>query len=256
MQALLRASAPVLRWTGAAPRVRHVDDVLRLEQPTRAPDPRFVGRELRGVLGTARLAAASPRLARAPRGAGGVVVDVPGWGAPEASNLPVRGFLRALGHDARGWGLGTNRGDPERDTALLLERLERLAARGPVALVGWSLGGVIAREAARERPDLVRRVVTFGTPVVGGPTWTIGAPTWGEEVCREAAALIERRDRERPIAVPVTAIWSRRDAVVAWQACVDRTSPHVDNVEVGSSHFGLGTDPDVWLTVADRLARP
>lgn len=249
--------APLLRWSGAAARHRHVADLDALAEPTGPPEGPALLRELAGTLGSLRLGPASVRLARAPRGDGHVVVDVPGWKAPESSNLPLRTWLRCRGYDARAWGLGTNRGDPEGDAHRLVERLAPVVAeRGPVSLVGWSLGGVIAREVARERPDLVRRVVTFGSPAVGGPTYTIGAPTWGEELCREAAALIAQRDREEPIGVPVTAIWSRRDAIVHWAACVDRTSPQAENVEVGSTHLGLGTDPDVWAVVADRLARP
>ena len=111
-------------------------------------------------------------------------------------------------------------------------------------------GGVLAREVARTRPTLVRRVVTYGTPAVGGPTYTAGAATWGEEACARAAELTEQWDRDTPISVPVTALFSRRDGVV------DRTSRAVENVEVGSRHLGMGTDPDVWSVVADRLARP
>ncbi len=247
----------LLRWTGAAAQHREVPDAPGLPAPTGPPDGRAVLHELSGLVGGLRLGPASLRLARTPRGDGHVVVDVPGWKAPEQSGLPLRAWLRCRGYDARGWGFGTNHGDPERDARRLVARLEGVVAlHGPVSLLGWSLGGVIAREVARERPDLVRRVITYGTPAVGGPTYTVGAPTWGEDVCREAASLIAHRDREEPINVPVTAIWSRRDAIVHWAACVDRTSPLVDNVEVGSTHLGLGTDPDVWAVVADRLARP
>lgn len=84
----------------------------------------------------------------------------------------MRAYLRALGYDTRGWGLGTNTGDPRLD----VERLARIVLRladdtgSPVSLVGWSLGGVIAREVARREPDAVRRVINYGTPVVGGPS--------------------------------------------------------------------------------------
>lgn len=249
--------APVLRWTGAAARRRELSDAAALAPPTGPPRGSALAHELVGTLGSLRLGPAAIRLARTPRGDGHVVVDLPGWNAPEVSGLPLRTWLRYRGYDARGWGLGTNEGDPERDAERLVARLEAIGERhGPVSLLGWSLGGVVAREVARVRPDLVRRVVTYGTPAVGGPTYTIGAPTWGEDVCREAAALTAKRDRDEPIDVPVTAIWSRRDQIVHWAACVDRTSPRADNVEVGSTHFGLGTDPDVWAVMADRLARP
>ncbi len=214
--------------------------------------------EVRAGLQVPRLVAASARLARAPRGDGGVVVDVPGWLAAEVTNAPLRRFLVRLGHDARGWGLGVNRGRPERDARLLAKKV--LAAAGesgrPVALVGWSLGGLVAREVARQHPDAVRRVVTYGTPVVGGPTHTVGARHYGPDESQRITRLAQRLDAEHPIEVPVTAIVSRRDGVVSWRACIDRTSRDVEHVEVRSTHLGMGLDPDVWSVVADRLSRP
>ncbi len=214
--------------------------------------------EVRAGLQVPRLVAASARLARAPRGDGGVVIDVPGWLAAEVTNAPLRRFLARLGHDARGWGLGVNRGRPERDTRLLAKKVLAAAAESgrPVALVGWSLGGLVAREVARQHPDAVRRVVTYGTPVVGGPTHTVGARHYGPDESQRITRLAQRLDAEHPIEVPVTAIVSRRDGVVSWRACIDRTSHDVEHVEVRSTHLGMGLDPDVWSVVADRLSRP
>ena len=135
--------------------------------------------------------------------------------------------------------------------------MERFAAepRAPkVTLLGWSLGGVIAREVARELPDRVAQVVTFGTPVVGGPTYTTAADSYGAAESQRIAELSARRDAERPIAVPVTAIYTRRDGVVDWRACIDRRTPGVRHVEVRSTHLSLGVDPDVWWTIARALA--
>ena len=228
------------------------------DPPTAPPSTRALRAEPLGALEAARLLAAAPRLLRAPRGDGHVVLDLPGWKAPEVSLAPLRGYLRHLGYDARAWGLGTNEGDPEGDAERFLGVVERAVAEsgGPVSLVGWSLGGVIARETTRARPDLVRRVVTFGTPALGGPSYTVGAQSWGEEVCAEAARVVAQRDSDDPLRVPVTAIFSRRDGVVAWRACLDRSAPAAENVEVRSTHLGLGLDPDVWETVARRLAVP
>ena len=200
-----------------------------------------------------RLLRAAPWLATAPRGDGGPVIDLPGWQAPEASNAPLRAYLRLLGHDARGWGLGVNRGDPERDAELLARRLER-SDGPPVALVGWSLGGVVAREIARAVPERVRCVVTFGSPILGGPSYTLAASSYGEQECRRVQHLVEQLDADRPIATPITAIYTRHDRVVDWRACLDRTSADVRHVEVQSTHLSLGVDPDVWITVARALA--
>ena len=205
-----------------------------------------------------RLALAAPRLARVPRGDGSPVVDIPGWRAPASSMAPLRTYLRRLGYEARTWGLGTNMGDPQGDAERMAEMVAALAKRAgrPVSLVGWSLGGVIAREVAREVPDHVRRVITYGTPVLGGPAHTIAArnyePGFGDEVDR----IVEELDAAAPISVPITAIFTRRDGIVAWQACIDRTSPDVEHIEVESTHIGLGIDPDVWEIVGRTLAKP
>lgn len=231
------------------------------DEPPIARDPRpprglaGLTEEWRTALLPAHLMLRSPRLARVPCGDGGPAVLVPGWRAPEATMAPLRLYLRRLGHEATGWGLGVNHGHPERDAAIMVDRVGALHERTgrPVALVGWSLGGLIAREVARRVPDSVSQVVTYGTPVVGGPTYTVGAAAYGEVECRRIQALSEDLDRTDPIRVPITAIFTRRDHVVDWPACIDRVSPRVRHVEVGSTHLGLGLDPHVWETVATAL---
>lgn len=168
---------------------------------------------------------------------------------------PIRRYLRWLGHDARTWGLGTNMGDPQRDAELMAASVSRLAeeAGRPVALVGWSLGGVIAREVARRDPHVVSQVITYGTPVVGGPNHTVAARTYEPAERDRVERLIEEVNAADPIRVPVTTIFTRRDGVVSWPACIDRTTPGVRHVEVRSTHIGLGIDPDVWWVVAGAL---
>jgi pimeloyl-ACP methyl ester carboxylesterase len=248
---LRRALTVTGRRTAARPR----RDPQAVPEPDGAPGRGTLTAEVTAVRELVRLLASSPRLARAPRGDGGPVIDIPGWRAPEVSGAPLRTYLRHLGHDAQGWGMGTNVGDPERDARLLAAQVRALAAEHgrPVALVGWSLGGVIAREVAREHPAAVRRVITYGTPV-GGPAHTIGEASWDTAAIERVSAMVRHRDTTRPIRVPITAILTRRDGIVAWQACVDRFSPDVEHVEVASTHLGLGIDPDVWRIVADRLA--
>ncbi len=204
-----------------------------------------------------RWSIAWPGMLGLPRGCGRTVVVLPGFGAGDASTIALRSFLRLLGHRPQGWGLGTNRGNAQQ----LLPQVTRVlcdAAEGagePVILVGWSLGGYLAREGARERPEAVRRIVTMGSPVVGGPKYTAVAPYYraqGIDLDRIEAAV---RERDRvPLACPVTAIYSRRDGVVAWQACIDKVNPQVEHVEVRSTHVGLGFNPDVLSIVARRLA--
>ena len=226
--------------------------------PGGPPDRSVLAGEALSALQIPRLLLAAPRRARVPRGDGSPVVDIPGWRAPESSMAPLRAYLRRVGYDARTWGMGTNMGDPQGDAEQMAEMVAELSRRAgrPVSLVGWSLGGVIAREVAREVPDHVQRVITYGTPVLGGPAHTIAArnyePGYGDQVDR----IVDELDAAAPISVPITAIFTRRDGIVAWQACIDRASPEVEHIEVSSTHIGLGVDPDVWEIVARTLAKP
>ena len=248
----------LLAASGLRSRVRHIDvaDVAGVGRPSGPPSTRTALGELVSLLDGVRLVGALPRLSSAPRGDGHLVVDVPGWRAPEVSGAPLRRYLTTLGYDARGWGFGTNTGDPRRDVERLSGRvLDLVAETGrPASLVGWSLGGVIAREVARRHPDAVRRVITYGTPVAG-PAHTTVARFFGGG-SDDAEKVTRRLDARSPIRVPLTVIYSRRDGIVAWQACLDRTSPDAEHVEVSSTHIGMGIDPDVWEVVAQRLARP
>jgi pimeloyl-ACP methyl ester carboxylesterase len=187
------------------------------------------------------------------------VVVLPGMGVGDWTTAPLRRYLRRRGFDARGWGLGRHRPEADETLRRFLPRLEAIAVEvgAPVALIGWSLGGIVAREAARLRPDLVRSVATLGTPVVGGLRHTAIAGLF--RLQGWDLADVERRvaaARRIPIRVPLTAIWSRLDGIVAWQACVDLATPGATNLEARSCHWALGLDPDVLAALAHRLKIP
>jgi len=213
-----------------------------------------LGWEALSALELGRLAARGVELARAPRGQAPVMV-LPGFGADDLSTVPLRTFLRRLGHEVEGWSLGRNGGDVAALLPRVAERARILSARRnePVHLVGQSLGGVLARELARDQPARVAQVITLGTPVVGGPQHTRVGFAYDARERARIAATIRKRNRI-PIRVPITAVYSRRDGIVAWEACIDRDNPQVEHVEVSSSHFGMGLDPEVWLLTAKLLA--
>ena len=219
-----------------------------------APTNAMLVAEARAVREVPRILLRSPKLWSAPRGSS-TVLALPGFGTGDLATTPVRSFLASRGHSTHGWGLGVNGGDVEELVPPATERTRELVEQngGPVALVGWSLGGVIGREIARDEPDLVSQVITYGTPVVGGPKYTRSAAAYGPD----RVAAIEQTVAERntiPIEVPITAIHSRLDGIVDWLACIDDFSPDVTNIEVRSSHVGMGLDPDVWQILADALA--
>lgn len=229
-----------------------------MEDVIRAPRPAGLFGESMGLLELPRLIARFPSLAEQPRGTGERILVLPGFGAGDGSTGVLRAYLRYLGYRPRGWGLGRNRGDVPTLIPQVVDRLEALAERdgAPVSMVGWSLGGVLAREAARESPEAARRVITLGSPVVGGPKYTAVAEAYRRRGVDLDALEAEVEERNRtPIEVPVTAIYSRNDAVVSWQACIDRSGHDVEHVEVEATHVGLGFSPDVFEIVAQRLAR-
>jgi pimeloyl-ACP methyl ester carboxylesterase len=201
-----------------------------------------------------RLLLRSPALLSAPRGDAPVAV-LPGYGADDASTLPLRTYLRRLGHEVQGWSLGRNHGDVEALLPRVTKGVRALAENHsrPVHVIGQSLGGVLARELARNEPERIAQVITLGTPVVGGPSHTRLGFRYSPEQQNRISAVIEERNRI-PITVPVTAVYSRRDGIVAWEACLDEHNPQVEHVEVSSSHLGMGLDPAVWLLAAELLS--
>jgi pimeloyl-ACP methyl ester carboxylesterase len=188
------------------------------------------------------------------------VIVYPGLAATDLSTQPLRAFLRDMGYQVHGWYQGRNRG-PGRGT---LQRLEEQLvavqkdANAKLTLIGWSLGGVYARELAKTYPKLVRQVITLGTPFAHGPratnAWRLYEMLSGETVPDEV------RIRELAVApaVPTTSIYSKTDGVVAWQASVQspqKNNANIENVEVVASHFGIGANPAAWYAIADRLAQ-
>jgi pimeloyl-ACP methyl ester carboxylesterase len=184
------------------------------------------------------------------------VILLPGFGAGPRSMVVMESSLRRAGHRVRDWGLGRNTGEAKQLRERLVPIVEASLAthQEPVVLIGWSLGGFIAREYAREHPAHVRRVVTLGSPVVGGPRYTATARWYqsqGFDLDELEQAVADRY--ATPLRVPVTAIYSKRDGIVAWQACIDRWSPNVRHLEVSETHVGLGFAPRVLAIVADEI---
>jgi pimeloyl-ACP methyl ester carboxylesterase len=188
------------------------------------------------------------------------VLVLPGLAADDRSTVPLRRFLRGLGYRVHGWRLGANIPSQEM-IGRLRDRLARLHAHDarPMSIVGWSLGGIYAREIARASPEAVRAVVTLGSPFRPVP----GHESHAAPLARALAGLRSRdepgtspRGSDRPLPVPSTSVFSPTDGIVPWQACVNHGSGPHESIEVVGSHCGLGHHPAVLLVVADRLAQP
>src|SRR5437867_10106527 len=139
----------------------------------------------------------------------------------------------------------------------LLTRIHLETGR-KVSLIGWSLGGVYARDLALQAPDMVRSVVTLGSPFANDIRATNATRLYealsGEAVEDNAELRIAIAG---DLPVPTTSIFSRTDGVVNWQTCLLRPSDTAENIEVYlASHIGLGVNPAALWAVADRLAQP
>ena len=214
--------------------------------------------ELRAPLDWATLLLRAPQLLKAPRGDGRPVMLLPGYGTDEASMRPLGGYLSYLGYDVHEWGLGRNGGHVDRYTQEIGQKTRELydTLGEPLTLIGWSLGGVIARETARLFASCVREVITLGTPVLGGPKYTAAAERFAAQAQIDLDEFEKEVHARNSIGIrqPLTCIFSKSDGVVGWRASVDTYNAHARNIEVKSSHFGLGANGRVWRLIADILA--
>ena len=195
-----------------------------------------------------------------PRGDGHSAIVMPGFMASNSSTVPMRGLLADLGYDAHGWDSGRNVRINEELIARLEAQLDRLfrASGRPVSLIGWSLGGVLARELAKLHPDKVRLVISLGSPITDDRAHTNAARLFeffnGDEPDRIRGGQFQGLDEAPP--VPTTSILTKTDGVVHWRGSVQAPGEHPsENIQVYASHCGLGVNPSVMIAIADRLAQ-
>ncbi len=199
---------------------------------------------------------------KATPGDGHPVLIFPGLGANGRSVAPLRKVCESLGYSAFDWGRGYNTG-PQGDVDAWLRSLadhsEQLLKnhKQTATLIGWSLGGLYARELAKLMRGRVRQVISIGTPFNADADHThVG---WLYRLLSNNSPAYEtalaERLRKAPM-VPTTSIYSRTDGIVAWQSCRHSTpGAEVEDIEISGSHIGMGWNPAVLRIVADRLAQ-
>ena len=214
------------------------------------------------LLESAAFASSLPLFAAVETGDQHPVLFLPGFTAGDASTAPLRAVVRSHGYWVHAWGLGRNIGPTSRAVSGMRARMAELADthQRRVSLIGQSLGGIYARLLARERPDLVRQVITLGSPyrMVAGDR-SAATPLWRcyEHLHDGDLPLVNVGEQDRvPLAVPATSIYSRVDGVAPWQTCIDIVRKDAENIEVISSHTGMALNPAVVVAVLDCLARP
>ncbi len=203
----------------------------------------------------------APFIAHKRRGEDHPVLVLPGFTASDTTTRPLRSVLRSKGYSVHGWGLGPNVGPHPHVLEGLDERVTELYRRyrSRVSVVGWSLGGIYARELARARPDHIHLVITMGSPY----RFRMGDRGHASELY---AAVAPQHDpfsgrtvgeEDRPaLTVPSTSIYTRTDGIVHWRACIDSEGPNRENVQVMGTHHGLGFNLAALIAITDRLNQP
>ena len=223
----------------------------------KAPGALLIALEGRAPLELGVTLATWPLLKTAPSGDGHAVIVFPGLGAGDLTTVPLRNFLKAQGYETYGWDLGLNLGPREGVLQKSIDRVQEIQQESgrKVSLIGWSLGGIYAREFAKALPDQVRSVITLGTPFAGDPkatnAWRVYEFACGQKI--DDHDMLEQLKVAPP--VPTTSIFSRTDGVVAWPLSMQKESNRTENIEVNASHVGLGFNPLALYAVADRLSQ-
>ena len=229
-----------------------------LPDDLKAPNALLMLLEGRAPWEFAATLAATPWLRRLPVGDGHPVLVFPGLGANDLTTATLRRFLLDRGYVPYPWEQGFNFGPRAGVLARCREQAEGIVQRhgSPLSLVGWSLGGIYARELAKEMPEQTRCVITLGTPFTGHAratnAWRFYEMVSGQ-VGHDPAVMAQIRTVPP---VPTTSIYSRTDGIVAWRCSLNDEAPQAENIEIHASHVGMGMNPLALYVVADRLAQP
>lgn len=236
---------------------------FRKDSPIHRPSLFKLALEARTLFEAGSLLFSFPWLQASPKGDGHPVLVLPGFTAFDVSTKLMRMFLNSRNYKTYGWNLGQNLGkhsDPETgcDAAIIKRLTDIYQWHGEkVTVIGWSLGGVYARELARLHPDKVRQVITMGTPFSNNQKASHATKLFeylsGFKLADMSAELAKNMPLPPP--VPSTAFYSKSDGITAWQCCLEQASDMTQNIEVQCSHLGYGHHPVVMWALADRLAQ-
>jgi pimeloyl-ACP methyl ester carboxylesterase len=227
----------------------------------RPPNVWFALEQSRALFELWQFTVARSALRLAPKGAGRPAIVLPGFLTDDDATVMLRQYLGELGHAVYPWDLGINLGPTEFILKGVERRLDEIfkAHREPVSLIGVSLGGLYARDLGRRRRERVRQVITLASPfrIERGSSNSMGAvfDALSSLHVHPSRFSVWTQPRE-PLPVPATAIYTRSDGIVAWEACADSSAGQAENIEVIGSHGGLVHLPSALYAVADRLAQP
>jgi len=231
-----------------------------MEATIKKPSLFLLALESRVGLEIAAHLAFTPYYKTLPSGNGRTVLVIPGFGSNDSGTALLRQFLKRKNYHAVGWGLGTNNGSSKRIREALFNMVANLhnSSDEKVTIIGWSLGGLYARELGRKFPDHVHSVITLGTPFTGDPdannvSRIVNFFSKKTEVPK-VTSTDAFREKSKPLPVPSTAIFSKTDGIVAWQCSLEQEAVNTQNIAVISSHLGLPFNPLVMRAIAKTLA--
>lgn len=216
----------------------------------------------RAGLDAVTCAALLPMLALAPRGDGHPVLVLPGFLSNDLPTAPLREYLNLLGYKVYAWELGLNLGAKKiGNTGQKLQgRLDKIHSETgeKVSVIGWSLGGIMARQLAKARPEKVRQVITLGSPITGGPydnrVWPLFKMLTGQDPKSQDTRDQFHESQTSP-PVPSTAIFSTEDGIVYGRNCQEVEGQCNESIRVYGSHLGLAVNPMALMAIADRLSQ-
>ncbi|MEL6862251.1 MAG: alpha/beta hydrolase [Pseudomonadota bacterium] len=226
------------------------------------PHPFWTLTEGRAVLELGAFRLFRSKMRDLPKGDGHPVLVLPGFMTTDRSTRPMRRLFDDLGYKSYGWGLGRNMRFNEEREQMMSDLVERIYAENgrKLSIVGWSLGGVFARELAKMHPDIIRMVISLGSPISNNRRHA--APSRIFEAINGKQTQPEEEGRYLDLGaappVPTTSIWTKTDGIVSWRGSVQHPEKgmQTENIVVPASHIGLGVNPLVMVAVADRLAQP
>lgn len=224
----------------------------------KAPSLLHTGMEARWIWELGAHYSLRPLLRRLPKGDGHAVIVFPGFLTSDVSTRHMRRLLQDLGYEVHDWGLGRNlrfNSDVEKKMQDMVAKRAKESG-GKVSLIGWSLGGVFAREIARAMPEIVRCVITLGSPITGARHAALARPVFeffNGKPDPETEARIDHMHIAPP--VPTTVVYSKTDGIVHWHGALQEEGEMAENIRVPASHLGMGTNPLVMHVLADRLSQ-
>jgi pimeloyl-ACP methyl ester carboxylesterase len=241
----------------------HIKINQRMKDRVKSPSILKIALEARSFFEAGSFALSFPILQTSAKGDGHPVLVLPGYLASDFSTKLLRTFLKSRNYKPYGWKLGRNLGKqshPETGCGEdIVQRLSEIYQKHQqkVSIIGWSLGGIYARELAKMHPDMVRQVITLGSPfshsLKANHASKLFEKTSGYALHEMNPDLRENMRYSPP--VPTTSIYSKTDGITAWQCCLEIEDKTTQNIEVSSSHCGFGHHPFVMWVIADRLAQ-